>query len=599
MDAKHVLAQHPSPSAYRHRLHTDTVGVAPAAWHTVRGGVAGIGDDGSSSFVFDNESPRHQVLVPDFEMSTRLVTAGEWLSFMSDGGYERSEFWLSEGWALVKDKGWECPLYWQLIDDVWNVFTLDGLRPVDPSEPVCHVSMFEADAYASWSSARLPTEFEWELAAKSTSLEGNLLERFSLHPRPSLVRTGIQQLFGDTWEWTSSAYLPYPRFSVANGAVGEYNGKFMSNQNVLRGGSALTPPDHVRATYRNFFPAASRWIMTGVRLVRDTKESPIQVDVHLDTAWSQPALEQDVRAGLSQTKKVLPPKWFYDDLGSDLYDQITRVEEYYPARTETTILNAQAVAIAELVQADTLIELGSGTSSKTKVVMDAMRSEGSLRTYVPFDVADETLREASEELVERHPGLLVNGVVGDFEHHLPQIPVGGTNLVMLLGGTIGNFLPEPRATFLKGIADLMNRGDYFLLGTDLVKDVARLEAAYDDAQGVTAAFNKNVLQVINDRLDADFDLSAFEHVSVFDADNEWIEMRLRSTVEQTVSIPALDLTVAFAEGEEMRTEVSAKFRRAGIAEELATAGLELVEWYTDDNNDFGLSLSRKVGVSQR
>lgn len=596
MDAKHMLSASPLEPRYRDRQHVSTLPPSDLRWSYVAGGITDIGRDESDlGFAFDNETPRHSVVVDGFEIASRLVTAGEWLTFMADSGYSTAKHWLSQGWATVQSEGWQAPQYWRLVDDRWHVFTLDGLRPVDPAEPVCHVSLFEADAYASWSGARLPTEFEWELAARLLPVEGNLLERKSLHPRPALRDSGTQQLFGDTWEWTSSAYLPYPRFCAAEGAVGEYNAKFMINQNVLRGGSALTPPDHLRATYRNFFPADSRWAMTGVRLVRDTDRQiqPIRVDVHLGAEWSQPALEQDVTRGLTSLKKVLPPKWFYDDLGSDLYDQITRVEEYYPARREIEILQERSISIAEIVQADTLIELGSGTSSKTALLLEPLCRDGRLETYVPFDVAEETLRKASEEIANRHPGLAVHGVIGDFQHHLSKITTGQRNLVILLGGTIGNFLPSDRAKFLAEISGLMNPGDYFLLGTDLVKDVARLEAAYDDAQGVTAAFNKNVLQVINDRLGADFDLEQFTHRSVFDLENEWVEMRLVSDRSQVVNISDLDLQVRFAEGEEMRTEVCAKFRREGIKSELATVGLDLVEWYTDSGGDFGLSLSRK------
>ena len=595
MDAKHMLAQNPIHPLYRAREHMETVAASPMQWVPVTGGIIDVGHNGDG-FSFDNELPRHEALVPSFEIGSRLVTAGEWLDFMADGGYSEPRHWLSEGWATVNAQEWTAPEYWHNIGGQWQIFTLDGLRPVDPAEPVCHVSLFEADAYASWAGARLATEFEWELAAAHQSLDGNLLDHGALHPTAALAGHGLQQLFGDVWEWTASAYLPYPGFVTAEGAVGEYNGKFMSNQHVLRGGCALTPADHVRSTYRNFYPANSRWAMTGVRLVRDAQPTvrPTTVDVHLDAEWSRPALKADVRSGLGATPKTLPPKWFYDEHGSDLYDQITRLDEYYPARTESSILVRKALAIAQIAQADTLIELGSGTSEKTGVLLDAMQASRRLRTYVPFDVAEDFLRQASTDIASRYPGLNVHGVVGDFEHHLGTIPTGQRNLIILLGGTIGNFTTGPRAQFLAEAAALMQPDDYFLLGTDLVKDVDRLEAAYDDAQGVTAAFNKNVLAVINRELNADFDLDQFAHRSVFDTDHEWIEMRLRSLTDQTVTIGDLDMVVHFEQGEEMRTEVSSKFRKQGVADELAVAGLEIVEWFTDPADDFGLSLSRKA-----
>ncbi len=593
MDVKHLLSKHPMFPSYRSRSHLATLAAPALAWKQVAGGVVSLGHDGQG-FAFDNESPKHDALIAGFEIASRLVTAGEWLEFMRDDGYSTPAHWLSAGWAAATENGWHAPEYWFKIDGSWHIFTLDGLRPVDLAEPVCHVSMFEADAYARWAGARLPTEFEWELVARSAAIDGNLLEQDSLHPTPAVKGGAVQQLFGDVWEWTASAYLPYPGFRVADGAVGEYNGKFMVNQQVLRGGCALTPPDHVRPTYRNFFPASSRWAMSGVRLAKDADATVqrVTIDVHLDHEWSQPALESDVRNGLLATPKTLPPKWFYDELGSDLYDQITRIEEYYPARRESETLLREAVAIASIVQSDTVVEFGSGTSEKTGVLLDALWSSRRLRTYVPFDVAEDTLRDASAEIANRYPGIDVHGVVGDFEHHIARIPTGDRTLFMLLGGTIGNFTPEPRAEFLAAVAAVMKPGDYFLLGTDLVKDIARLEAAYDDAAGVTARFNKNVLSVINKRLGADFDLDQFEHRSVYDAENEWIEMRLRSSVAQTVTIGGLDLEVDFAEGEEMLTEVSAKFRRERVAVELGAAGLEIVDWFTDTDGDFGLSLSR-------
>ena len=305
-------------------------------------------------------------------------------------------------------------------------------------------------------------------------------------------------------------------------------------------------------------------------------------------------LETDVRAGLTASPKDIPPKWFYDDRGSALFDDITRLPEYYPTRCERAILEANAAEIVAVSGADTLVELGSGTSEKTRVLLDAFRDAGTLTRFVPFDVSKQTLHDAATAIEAEYPGVVVEPVVGDFTKDLHSIPMEGSCMVAFLGGTIGNFLPDARAAFLREVATILDPDDSFLLGTDLVKDVARLEAAYDDAQGVTAEFNKNVLHVINRELDADFDVDAFDHVARFDTDEEWIEMRLRSQREQTVRIEALGLDVPFAAGEEMRTEVSAKFRREGIEAELAAAGLKLTHWWTDPNNDFALSLSRRA-----
>jgi L-histidine N-alpha-methyltransferase len=302
-------------------------------------------------------------------------------------------------------------------------------------------------------------------------------------------------------------------------------------------------------------------------------------------------LAADVRAGLGATPKTLPPKYFYDARGSELFDEITRLPEYYPTRTERAILERQAPAIAAASRASTLIELGSGTSEKTRLLLRALRDGGSLQRFVPFDVDPAVLKDASAAIGEEFPGLAVEPVVGDFERHLGQLPAGPRRLLAFLGSTIGNLDPTQRAAFLRAVRATLRDGDAFLLGTDLVKSPERLVAAYDDAAGVTARFNRNVLAVVNRDLGADFDLEAFDHVAVWDAEHEWIEMRLRARYEQLVRIPALGLEVRFERGEELRTEISAKFRRSGVEAELAAAGLELREWWTDPAGDFALSLS--------
>jgi L-histidine N-alpha-methyltransferase len=316
------------------------------------------------------------------------------------------------------------------------------------------------------------------------------------------------------------------------------------------------------------------------------------VDVHLQPDDLAAALRTDVRDGLTATPKELPPKYFYDDRGSRLFDEITRLPEYYPTRCEREILDRCAGAIAAASGADTLIELGSGTSEKTRLLLDAMVGVGRLRRFVPFDVSESTLRDACASIAREYPVIDVHGVVGDFDHHLGLLPGGGRRLVAFLGGTIGNFMPDERKRFLVELVSGLEPGDGLLLGTDLVKDVGRLEAAYDDAAGVTAEFNRNVLLVVNDALGADFDPSRFQHVAFFDLDNEWIEMRLRSRSTHAVRVPRCDdLRVQFECGEELRTEISAKFRRPGVEAELGAVGLELAEWWTDSGGDFALSLS--------
>lgn len=303
------------------------------------------------------------------------------------------------------------------------------------------------------------------------------------------------------------------------------------------------------------------------------------------------ALRRDVREGLSRRPKSLPPKWFYDSVGSDLFDQITRLPEYYPTRAEAQILSARAAEIVAAAGADTLVELGSGTSEKTRMLLDALRERGSLRRFIPFDV-DATVLEAAGAAIEKeYPGIEIDAVCGDFEEHLGKIPAVGRRLVAFLGSTIGNLTPGPRADFLASVADLMQPGDSLLLGTDLVKDTGRLVRAYDDSAGVTARFNRNVLAVVNRELGADFDVDGYSHVARWNDVEERIEMWLRSARAQRVHIAALDVDVDFADGEEMLTEVSCKFRPEKVDAELTAAGLRRTHWWTDDAGDFGLSLA--------
>jgi len=300
-------------------------------------------------------------------------------------------------------------------------------------------------------------------------------------------------------------------------------------------------------------------------------------------------LADDVREGLSRDAKELAPKYFYDARGSDLFDRITSLPEYYPTRCEREILNRHAPELVEGM--DELVELGSGTASKTRALLYAMAAAGTLARYVPFDVDESVVKASAEELAELYPGLAVHGVVGDFESHLGAIPQGERRLFAFLGGTVGNFEPEQRARLLTHVRALLGPTDRLILGTDLVKDTAMLEAAYDDAAGVTAQFNLNVLRVLNSELGADFDLDAFEHVAVFVPEHERIEMRLRSLRAQTVSIPGAQITAEFAEGEEMLTEISSKFTPQRIAQELTAAGLTLDELITDEQGLFAVSVA--------
>ena len=315
------------------------------------------------------------------------------------------------------------------------------------------------------------------------------------------------------------------------------------------------------------------------------------LDIHLTDADAESALRADARAGLTAVPKHLPPKWFYDARGSGLFEQITALPEYYPTRTERALLEGSADAIAAASGADTLVELGSGSSAKTRLLLDAFRRAGTLRRYVPQDVSEPALREAMSGLAAEYPDVELHGVVGDFTAHLDRLPPHGRRMVAFLGGTIGNLLPAQRAEFLRALRAALRPGEQFLLGTGLVTDPAVLVPAYDDAAGVTAEFNRNVLHVLNRELRADFDVDAFAHRAHWDAHHEWIEMRLVAQRAMTVTLAELELTVAFTAGEQMCTEVSSKFRLPGVHAMLAGAGFAVVHSWTDADERMALTLA--------
>jgi L-histidine N-alpha-methyltransferase len=318
------------------------------------------------------------------------------------------------------------------------------------------------------------------------------------------------------------------------------------------------------------------------------------LEIHLTEADLAAALRADVLTGLTATSKWLPPKWFYDETGSKLFEAITELPEYYPTRTERALLCRVAAEVAAAASGtEVLVELGSGSSEKTRLLLSALRARGELRTYVPQDVSPTALRDAADLLAAEFPGLTVRGVVSDFTATLRNLPGGGSRMIAFLGGTLGNLVPAERAAFLRGVHDVLAPAEHLLLGVGLVIDPAVLVPAYDDAAGVTAEFNRNVLRVLNNRLGADFAPERFEHVALWDAENEWIEMRLRATADLTVRIADLDLTVEFAAGEELRTEISAKFRLPGIEAELDAAGFTVGRSWTDPEQRFALVLATR------
>ncbi|WP_433628707.1 L-histidine N(alpha)-methyltransferase [Nocardia sp. CA-120079] len=317
------------------------------------------------------------------------------------------------------------------------------------------------------------------------------------------------------------------------------------------------------------------------------------LEIYLSDDDLTSALRADAMVGLTADPKWLPPKWFYDARGSELFEKITELPEYYPTRTERALLERVVGEIARTAQAEVLVELGSGSAAKTRLLLSASTAEGPLKTYVPQDVSSSALRAAAAEIAAEFPGLAVHGVVSDFTDTLHNLPRGGRRMIAFLGGTIGNLVPAERAEFLSSIHEVLEPGEQLLLGAGLVIDPAVLVPAYDDAAGVTAEFNRNVLHVLNSRLDADFEPDKFAHVAVWDTEDEWIEMRLEATEDMTVQVRELDLTVQFARGEQMRTEISAKFRIDGLDAELAAAGFETEQVWTDPDNRFALVLAAR------
>jgi dimethylhistidine N-methyltransferase len=581
MDILHLFACSPLKPAYAPpRGAPAPAAPAPLGFVDIDGGLVEIGHAGED-FAFDNERPRHKVWLEPYRLADRLVTNAEWQAFMAEGGYRRPEFWLSDGWALVRAEGWRAPLYWEEGEGGWVAMTLHGLRPLDPAAPVSHVSFYEASAYAAWAGARLPSEAEWEHAAAGLTPVGRFLGGGRIDAAPAPDGRGLRQMFGDLWEWTGSAYGPYPGFRPAAGAVGEYNGKFMAGQFVLRGGACVTPPGHVRASYRNFFYPHQRWMFSGVRLAKDG---------HTAVEEDAGGFAEDVVVGLSQPQKTLSPKYFYDAEGSRLFEAICELAEYYPTRTEIGLLRDAAGEIAELVpDGAALVEFGSGASVKTRILLDAAPQ---LSAYAPIDISPDALETAARAIGRDYPELLLAPLVEDFTAaiSLPQAIDGRPVVGFFPGSTIGNFAPPEARAFLVRAKRLLGEGAQFLVGLDLVKPEAELVAAYDDALGVTAAFNKNLLARMNRELGGDFDLDAFAHRARWNAVESRIEMHLESLRDQTVQVAGRSFR--FAAGETLHTENSYKFTVEGFTRLAHAAGWRAERWWASAHPAFAVALLR-------
>jgi dimethylhistidine N-methyltransferase len=433
---------------------------------------------------------------------------------------------------------------------------LTGLTPVDAAAPVTHVSFFEAAAFAAWAGKRLPTEAEWEHAAAA---------------RPEAFR----QMFGEVWQWTASAYSPHPGFAPAAGAVGEYNAKFMVGQMVLKGAARATPSGHSRPSYRNFFHPHQRWLFGGLRLASDAP-----------AAAGTEAFQFDVLTGLSGARRRLPAKWFYDAAGSDLFERICELPEYYPTRQETALLASIAPELAASIPAGaTLVELGSGASVKTRLLLDAAPQ---LAAYAPVDISETAVAAAATAIARDYPSLRVTPVTADFTRTWGAVGRAERLVAFFPGSTIGNFTPDEAVELMRGVRERLGPGGLFIVGIDLAKDGATLTAAYDDAAGVTAAFNRNLLTRINRELEGDFDLSGFAHRAVWNRMEGRVEMHLESLRPQIATVAGT--LFSFVRGETIHTENSYKHTPEGFEALAERAGWRMTRAWISPAPAVGLFL---------
>ncbi len=565
MDLLNLMARSPlDPAAYPAEPRARPA--QPGRDGTTRfdGGLVEIGHDGAD-FAFDNEGPAHRVWLPPYALANDLVSNADWIRFIDDGGYGRPELWLSDGWATVQAEGWAAPLYWDRDGEGWTTMGLTGRASVDPEAPVRHLSFYEADAHARWAGRRLPTEAEWEHAIRC---------------RPE----AFSNAFGEVWQWTASAYAPYPGFRPTEGTASEYNGKFMANQMVLRGSSFATPEGHSRVSYRNFFYPHQRWAFTGLRLAEDAPAPLVRATDHGEIA----RFRRDLTGRLSRSPKVASPKWFYDAEGSHLFEAITRLPEYYPTRQEATLLRLVAPEWAARFGPDAaLVEFGSGASEKTRIVLDAAAD---LAAYVPVDISADALEAGARRIAEAYPALMVAPLVGDFLH-LGALPAGighGRRIGFFPGSTIGNLERDDAVAFLTEARGLLGPRALFILGVDLVKAPETLIAAYDDSAGVTAAFNRNLLVRANRELGAGFDVDSFAHRAAWNATASRMEMHLEATRDMTVDLDGR--CIAFRRGETIHTESSRKYTEQSVRDLAEAAGWTVTAFETSPDPAVALAL---------
>ena len=559
-------------------------------WIDHDGGLIELGHDGEG-FAYDCEGPQHRHWLEPFRVASRPVTNRDWMGFMEDGGYETPTLWLSDGWACSQREAWDAPLYWWKQDGEWWSYTLRGAQPVNPDAPVVHVSYYEADAFARWSGHRLPTEAEWEVVARERPIRGNFLESDNFRPMPSDIRSKTvdhetgEQFWGDVWEWTQSPFTPYPGFRPPEGAIGEYNGKFMCNQFVLRGGSCATPVAQMRSSYRTFFYPHQRWQMLGLRLAQDgERRRDGLVPTHEKPSDS---FASSILSGLKSDRKRIESKWLYDARGSQLFDRITELEAYYPTRVETGILTARAGELAGYApQGSALVELGSGSSVKTRLLLDALPG---LDAYVPVDISEKHLNETADTLTADYSALAIHPVVADFSagFSMPEGLRNSQKLLFFPGSTIGNFEVSEATRLLRQLRTVSNV-TALVIGFDLVKKIKTLVEAYDDEKGVTARFNLNLLARINRELGADFDPLAFRHKAHWNDSQNRIEMHLVSQEHQEVRIGGD--RVLFSENEVIHTENSHKYTPDRFTALASEAGWSVDALWTDEEAQFAVAV---------
>jgi dimethylhistidine N-methyltransferase len=584
-DILHLFAQNVLRPAYKapSPLPVRATATGPCSYERFEGGLIEIGHEGEG-FAFDSEGPRHRVFVEPFRLADRLVTNQEWIEFIADGGYRNPLLWLSAGWAKAQEENWSMPLYWEERGDDYWTMTLRGSQPVDPAAPVTHVSYYEADAFATWSGRRLPTEAEWEHASGSVPQQlGNFADSGRLRPKPAASSSnGLQQMFGDVWEWTRSAFLPYPRFRPVAGAVGEYNGKFMAGQFVLRGGSCVTPAGHIRASYRNFFPPEARWQFSGLRLADDAR--PRAYKQHRNEQMD--AFRADVVSGLSHSPKTLPSRWLYDERGSELFEEITRLDEYYLTRTETTLLRRHSREIGDFCGENAiLLEYGAGAGVKTEILINALRAP---RQYIPIDIAGDFVDETVARFRRRFPHLVTKPIVADFtaDFALPSWIPSGRRVAFFPGSTIGNLDAQEVAAFLQQVRRHVGTDGGAIIGVDMKKNLNILLPAYDDSAGVTAQFNLNLLRRVNRELDGDFALDQFRHGARWNEAESAVEMHLVSQIAQSASV--FGQRFDFAAGETIHTESSRKYSAAEFIALANRNGWRVNRVWSDERGMFTL-----------